>query len=276
MLFAEFIALVRNGDLDAVRVAVKSNPDLIHVSAPGQNEQESTALHCAARHSHLEICKYLVEQGAEVYSHPTATYPAVFGAINNRYFDDRPYSQAVVDYFLYEIPEKAAGTAGYGLTINLAARLGYGDIVRKHLDRDPLAVHYRGWIGDTPLHWSSHNGYVEIVEMLLDAGADIEADEINCYGGKPLHWASESKPAVVRLLLERGAEVDSRNIKKGANYEGITPLCMNCLMPDDCAEVTQILLDAGADPSVKFKRKSLTRIAKKKGNKKILEVLKAH
>jgi ankyrin repeat protein len=41
------------------------------------------------------------------------------------------------------------------------------------------------------LHWPAHNGFVEIVEVLLDAGAAIDADEINCYGGKPLHWASE-------------------------------------------------------------------------------------
>jgi hypothetical protein len=43
--------------------------------------------------------------------------------------------------------------------------------VRKHIERDPLSVHQRGWIGDTPLHWPSHNNNVEIVTMLLDAGA---------------------------------------------------------------------------------------------------------
>ena len=36
----------------------------------------------------------------------------------------------------------------------------------------------------------------------------IEADEINCYGGKPLQWASEHQPEVVQLLLERGAELE--------------------------------------------------------------------
>jgi hypothetical protein len=32
-------------------------------------------------------------------------------------------------------------------------RQGWVEIVRKHIERDPLAVHQRGWIGDTPLHW---------------------------------------------------------------------------------------------------------------------------
>lgn len=274
MRFLEFIALIRAGNLDAVRAAVAENPDLVHTVDPcGENEQERTALHCAARHAHLDICKFLVEKGAEVYSHPTASYPAVFWAFHNRYSQDRPDSQAVVDYFLQEIPDKAEGTAGFGLTINIAARLGFTEIVKKHIDRDPLAVHCRGWIGDTPLHWSSHNGHLEIVELLLEAGADIEADEINCYGGKPLHWASEHEPEVVELLLRHGARVDSLNVKSGGEFEGITPLGMNALMKDDCAEVTGLLIAAGADSSVEFKGRSLIQIAEDQGNHKILEAL---
>ena len=195
-------------------------------------------------------------------------------AANNRYQEGRPDSQPIVDYFLHEIPKKAAGTNGLGITINLAARFGWTDIVRKHIDRDPLAIHYRGWIGDTPLHWSCHNGHVEIVAMLLESGADIEADEINCYGGKPLHWASEKQDAVVSLLLERGAQVDSRNVLSDSTYFGITPLWMNALMRDDGAAVTRLLIDAGADVTVTFNGKSLIEIAEEKGNTKILEVLR--
>jgi len=266
MQFREFITLVKAGDHEAVKAAVKDNSDFLCTHDP-ENEQERTAMHCAARHGHLDIIKFLVASGAEVYSNPMNTYPAVFWAANNQH-------QHVVDYFLNEIPKKADGTGGFGIMPNLAARLGYKDIVRKHIERDPLSVYQRGWIGDTPMHWSCHNGHIEIVEMLLDAGADIEADEINCYGGKPLQWASECRAEVVKLLLERGAEVDSRNIHKQSSYYGITPLGMNVLMEDDCAEVTRLLLDAGADASFQFNGKSLIEIAEEKGNAKILEVLR--
>ena len=269
MRFTDFIELVRSVDLKKVQSAAADQPDLVHTRDPHGDEMEMTALHCAARHGHLEICKFLVEQGAEVYSHPTATYPPVFWA----FYHAGEHSKAVVDYFLKEIPEKAFGTAGFGLTINLAARMGFTEIVRKHVERDPLAIHCRGWIGDTPLHWSSHNGHSDIVELLLEAGADVEADEINCYGGKPLHWASECRPEVVLLLLKHGAEVDSLNAKQGSRYCGITPLGMNVLMEDDCEEVTKILIEAGADTSVTFEGKTLREIAEEKGNKKILEVL---
>jgi ankyrin repeat protein len=168
------------------------------------------------------------------------TYPPVMEAAWNGH-------QAVVDYFLREIPEKADGTNKLGVAINLAARKGWADIVRRHIAADPLSVHQRGWIGDTPLHWPAHNGNVEIVELLLDAGAAIEADETNCYGGKPLHWASEHSPTTVELLLNRGADVHARNVKPDSDFSGMTPLIMNATQKDDCAEVAELLIDAGAD-----------------------------
>ena len=161
------------------------------------------------------------------------------------------------------------------MTINLAARAGWTEIVKKHIEIDPLSIHQRGWIGDSPLHWPCHNGYTEIVALLLDHGADIEADEVNCYGGKPLHWASEHEPAVVKLLLERGAAVDSRNKKHGSEFEGMTPLLMNCSMKDDCAEVTRLLLESGADSSITHHGKTALQIAKEKSNEKVVAALEA-
>lgn len=274
MLFGEFLKLVRIGDLDGVKKATKANPDLLHINDPNQIDQERTAMHCAASHGHLDIIKFLVENGVEVYTNPMNTYPAVFWAANNRHKKDAPNTEHIVDYFLNEIPDKAMGTNSLGIMINLAGRLGFDDIVRKHIELDPLSIFQRGWIGDTPLHWSAHNGHLNIVKMLVEAGADIEADEINCYGGKPLHWAGEKQAHVVEYLLEQGVNVDSKNILSDSTYFDITPLGMNVLMTDDCAEVTQLLIDAGADTSFKFKGESLIEIANKNNNVKILEVLK--
>jgi ankyrin repeat protein len=263
---------IQAGDLGAVRAAVDANPALLHTHDPDPDQwQEKTALHCASRHAHLDIVRFLVDRGAEVYSHPFNSYPPVFVA---DYHPDPARIQPLLDFFLKEVPHKADGTQGLGVTINLAARAGWLEIVRKHVERDPLAVHQRGWLGDTPLHWPSHNGYAEIVAFLLDSGADIEADELNCYGGKPLHWASEHEPATVKLLLDRGANVNAFNVRKDSEFFGVTPLLMNALMDDDCAEATQLLLDAGADTTVRFKGKTVTEIAEEKGNKRILEVLK--
>lgn len=234
------IACIEQNDLAGMRALLDADPMLVHARHADPDCFHWTALQFAASKGSLDACKLLVERGAEVYTNPMNTYPPVIQAAWNRH-------QAVVDYFLKEIPEKAEGTNRLGVAINLAAREKWTEIVRKHLEADPLSVFQRGWIGDTPLHWPAHNNFVEIVEMLLDAGADMEADETNCYGGKPLHWASEHAPAAVERLLQRGAQVDSRNVKADSDFYGMTPLIMNATQRDDCAEATELLLDAGAD-----------------------------
>ena len=111
--------------------------------------------------------------------------------------------------------------------------------------------------------------------MLLDAGADIEADEINCYGGKPLHWASEHAPAAVRVLLDRGAAVNSRNQKSDSEFYGMTPLIMNATQKNDCAEVTELLINAGADlAAVDANGKTALAHAREYGLIRIQEVLR--
>src|SRR5262249_32870772 len=188
----------------ATEALLDADPVLVHARHADPKLYHWTTLQLAAAKGDLEICRLLVARGAEVYTNPMNTYPPVIQAAWKKH-------QHVVDYFLQEIPDQAAGTNKLGVTLNLAAREGWTEIVRRHVEADPLSVHQRGWIGDTPLHWPAHNGHVEIVRMLLEAGAAIEADEINCYGGKPLHWASEHAPATVELLLRHGANVNSRN-----------------------------------------------------------------
>ena len=220
MTTLEIFQHIADGDLEAIRSMLIVNPGLVH-ARNGDADDEWTTLQCAAAQGNLAICKLLIEFGAEVYTNPMSTYPPVMHAVWNQH-------QEVVDFFLHDIPERAVGTNGLGVTINMAARQGWIDLVRQHIAADPLSVHQRGWIGDTPLHWPAHNGYANIVELLLDAGADIEADEINCYGGKPLHWASEHAPETVEVLLRRGANVNSRNVKKDSEFYGMTPADHEC------------------------------------------------
>src|SRR4051794_24134062 len=232
--------VIEAGDIEALVRLLETDPGLVNVRQGDPQGLHFTPLQFAAAKGHLAACRLLVERSAEVYTNPMNTYPPVIQAAWNSHME-------VVKFFLEEIPDKAAGTNGLGVAINLAARQGWIEIVRKHIDSDPLSVHQRGWIGDTPLHWPSHNNNTDIVAMLLDAEAEIEADEINCYGGKPLHWASEHAPAAVRVLLERGADVNSRNRKSDSEFYGMTPLVMNATQKDDCSEVTELLLAGGAD-----------------------------
>ena len=99
----------------------------------------------------------------------------------------------------------------------------------------------------TPLHVASYFGIVEIVHLLLDHGADPEANAESDMGEKPLHQVSygeyrsqEDGVCVAQLLLERGADVNTRR------NDHSTPLHIASYFWN--VEIVRLLLDHGADP----------------------------
>jgi len=69
--------------------------------------------------------------------------------------------------------------------------------------------------GGTPLHWAAWNGRVEMVRLLLEAGAPVNVRDSR-YGSSPIAWCAhgsrycdrgndEDYPAIVHLLLDAGA-----------------------------------------------------------------------
>uniref|UniRef100_A0A3B3WPW6 NF-kappa-B inhibitor alpha n=1 Tax=Poecilia mexicana TaxID=48701 RepID=A0A3B3WPW6_9TELE len=71
--------------------------------------------------------------------------------------------------------------------------------------------------GHNCLHLASINGYVSLVESLVQLGANINEQE-PCSGRTALHLAVDlQNPTLVRCLLDLGAEVNCQN------YGGFTP-----------------------------------------------------
>lgn len=243
-LSAQLFDAIDSGDEELVTELLAENPEL--AGASRRNEYGwVTPLHRAAEKGRLASVKALVEAGAEVYAVNQGGYPPVFDAVYGKHTE-------VVEYLFEASAQRDHGqppTFGCGIDIICAGRLAMLDRVRMHVDKDPLAIYRRGCIGESVLHWPAHNGYVEVVRLLLDRGAVIEADEIGLYGGKPLHWASEHSPSTVALLLERGANPNSRNLMPN-EFEGFTPLHMMASQRNQEIECARLLLDAGADPTL--------------------------
>lgn len=79
---------------------------------------------------------------------------------------------------------------------------GYLQCVLNQIDADGDV---NAQLGQTPLMIVSGLGHTQIVEALLDAGADIHASTVT--GWTPLTYAvNENHPDVIRLLLSRGAD----------------------------------------------------------------------
>jgi ankyrin repeat protein len=63
----------------------------------------------------------------------------------------------------------------------------------------------------TPLLWAAKNGHGAVVKLLLEKGAELEFKDKK-YGRTPLLWAVKNgHEAVVKLLLKKGADLQSKD-----------------------------------------------------------------
>jgi ankyrin repeat protein len=94
-----------------------------------------------------------------------------------------------------------------------AGQSGDRNRVMIELERDPTLARKSNEVGDTALHNAAHQGDLELVQQLLDAGADPDA--VRGDGYRPIHLAlmpdwrarvpERRRHEIARLLQERGA-----------------------------------------------------------------------
>lgn len=159
--------------------------------------------------------------------------------------------------------------------------------VTRLLERHPEWIASTNQYGATPLHLAAASGRLEIVELLLAYGADIQAQTSDGY--TPLHTAAwRGRVAVVGCLLNHGALIDAVNLKQdtplheaaaNGNLETVKVLLAHQAAVDprdsdsqtplhhaaaDCdQEISRILLEAGADANAldKLRRNPLHTVA---------------
>ena len=85
-----------------------------------------------------------------------------------------------------------------------AARLGDVGRLRALLAADPGAARMRGGDGQTPLHVAAN---VEIAAMLVEAGADIDARDVD-HESTPAQYLVRDRQDVARYLVDRGSRTD--------------------------------------------------------------------
>ncbi len=91
----------------------------------------------------------------------------------------------------------------------------------------------------TPLGAAAKAGDVELLKLLLNAGADVNRHGEN--GSAPIYFAAGQHAACVKLLLERGAQIE------GACKEPRKRTPLNNALDNGKEEICLLLLDAGAD-----------------------------
>ncbi|KAJ6579068.1 ankyrin repeat-containing domain protein, partial [Mycena vulgaris] len=113
---------------------------------------------------------------------------------------------------------------------------GYVSMVQLLIDND-ADVNAQGGDYGNALQAASHNGHEIVVQLLIDKGADVNAQA--GYFGNALHAASyEGHERVVRLLIDKGAHVNAQGGRFGnALHDGSL---------NGHKAVVQLLIDKGA------------------------------
>lgn len=145
-------------------------------------------------------------------------------------------------------------------SLDLASIFGLDQVVSELLLRHT----YSAKSLSVPLYQASANGYKQIAQMMLDAGADIDTQGPF---GTPLQIAAyRGHGEIVQMLLDNGASMSSH-----ANRTN-TALCE--ASGQGHGEIVKMLLDSGADVNARGKVGGTPlRLASENGHREIVQIL---
>lgn len=244
-------------------------------------EEGVTPLIAAVQYGRLEMVQALLKAGADpnqADEHNQAT-PILWGAIQ----------------------DPGEETREKGMT--LPTEQTKIQIVRLLLESGARINEKNAW-GGSALQWAADAGLLDMVKLLIQKGADINAIDMD--GFTPLiaaaNYDSEQHNQILKALLDSGAKIDaiSKNgdtalmyaihnfktdnartlVKAGANINcknhlGITPLMKAAQLGR--LEIAKYLISAGADiNAVDARGKTVLAVAKEAGYRTLIEILVDH
>jgi hypothetical protein len=93
-----------------------------------------------------------------------------------------------------------------------AAMFGLRDLAEHLITEHPEHVNARGGEHRTPIHAAAELGHANVISLLIDHGADMEAWSTSIKGGSPLNRAArDGRLEVGQYLLDRGADINARD-----------------------------------------------------------------
>lgn len=207
----------RCGDVEAVRALIAADPSAVDAD----DEHGWRPIFHAGLWRHEPVVRLLIEAGADLAAHD--------GYVMH-YAGEVPGNKAIVSLLVQYGALEAHVRPADDLSRQFLAAVFLADVarVRSLLDRHPHLATASDGRGDQPIHHAARNGDTQIVQLLIERGADVNAT--NPRGHTVLYCAGgHGHLATLRVLLDNGADRDAR-----FTHDGKTLLEWLAQYPDDC------------------------------------------
>ncbi|XP_073514112.1 protein phosphatase 1 regulatory subunit 12A-like isoform X2 [Phyllobates terribilis] len=221
---AVFMAACSAGDREEVR-------QLLAAGAPinGTNVDGLTALHQACIDENIEMVQFLVENGASVNQQDNEGWTPLHAAAScgfvsiAQYLISKGGNVAIVNSE-GELPlDVSHESAMEKLLKSEVKKLGVDLDAAKKEEEELMLRDARRWLnngkyddlrhpttGATPLHVAAAKGYTEVIRLLLQLGCDVDSRDSD--GWTPLHAAAHwGQPDSCRLLCEALCDMEAVN-----------------------------------------------------------------
>ncbi|XP_031565360.1 ankyrin repeat domain-containing protein 27-like [Actinia tenebrosa] len=188
----------------------RNDPSAVTVFS--RDDMGRTVLHVAAEYGHTNLIYSLIHKGAVVnamdYHGSTPLHMACL----------RGHSKVVLILLHYKADANAPDNDG-NTALHLCAANGHEpcckSLIYADMHQHVLKINVANENGDTPLHLAARWGYVELVDLLLETGASVEARNKNKQ--TPLECATNQQ--VSESLLD----VTASNIEKDTGFLNLLP-----------------------------------------------------
>jgi len=289
----ELFQAIRRGEISAIRKVLDRDPKLIGTV----DENGSTPLILAAHWAGAAEVKELLARGADPNAKNDSGVAALIPATDNLE-STRMLVEAGAEV-------NARTEAGDTALIVAAQRAGGARVVEYLLDKGANLKTATN-DGATALHRAAECGDVDVLKLLVDKGADVDAQRKNPFGGQsPLasavvfgHGAAvryllskgakanigdaglsravfQGNVEIVKALLEAGVEVKNRGNQAFPGFGGFEPiLALACFSYNADPQIVRMLLDRGADPTAKSQQgQTPLELARERGYEDVARLL---
>ena len=204
------------GRLEAAKLLIEKGADV-----NAKNSQDKTAIFLAAYSGNLDLVKFLVENGAYIQ---TTGYTPLHDAVRNSSLLRKSDNDGIemVEYFLSKgVDVNAGGDPAIGLettALHYAAMTGSKEIVELLIENG-AKVDARSQNGETPLFRTAIGGAVEAAKVLLINGADVNAR--NDANDTPLHFAVMERSIAPMVTFGDRIEIVKLLLTHGAGVNAI-------------------------------------------------------